>query len=275
MAVPAEGGPMEESRGPDGGVAAVDASSSGPGLLGLADGSAVSARACMQDSDCDTQDPCMLFACPPTMGELFVRTCVYTPALDAGLCGDARTADAQDAGETNADDAGQIDSSSFEPGCTDRDASQASYPPYVPLAPPDVPANCTSGFEIGDATRGSAYAIYATSTAGAADIVLDVDFATYLQPDRLVVTGTDASGATRTLLDTCRIQTSDKGDPTGGVARPPDQTIRQFRAHVIQGTIMLTFDFAGVVSPMYVQVRGLCDFYVAPFITATWWQAVP
>ena len=89
------------------------------------------------------------------------------------------------------------------------------------------------------------------------------------------MTGADASGATYTLLDTCRLQTSTTGDPTGGTSRPPDQTIRQFRIQVKQGTTQLTFNFAGVLSPMYIQVLGLCDFNVTSFASATSWRAVP
>jgi hypothetical protein len=149
------------------------------------------------------------------------------------------------------------------------------FPPATPLLPPDVPSGCTNGFEIGDATPGSKYTLMAKTTMGSRAIVLDVDFATYLQADGVVITGVGPSGSTYTLLDTCRLQTSTTGDSTGGKSRPADDTIRQFRIQVEQGTTQLTFDFTGVFSPMYIQVLGLCDFNVTQDTAATWWQAVP
>ena len=163
----------------------------------------------------------------------------------------------------------------IDPQCTAGGSTLPAFPPYTPLAPPDVPATCANGFEIGNANPGSMYTIDAKSGAGAGAIVLDVDFATYVVPDAVVVTGTDSSSATYTLLDTCRLQTWTAVDPTGGTSRPPDETLRQFRIHVRHGTTQLNFDFSGVVSPMYIQVLGLCDFNVVPFSAARWWQAVP
>jgi hypothetical protein len=202
-------------------------------------------------------------------GEVKVRTCVFASVSDAGSCHDAGPTVTQGVAE------GGVGLPPIDPQCTPGAFNLPDFPPYTPLAPPDVPATCSNGFEIGDASIGSTYTLDAKTAAGAAAIVLDVDFATYLQADAVVITGTDASGSTYTLLDTCRLQTSTSGDPTGGRSRPPDQTIRQFRIQVKPGTTKLTFDFTGVVSPMYIQVLGLCDFNVTTFSSATWWQAVP
>ena len=109
------------------------------------------------------------------------------------------------------------------------------------------------------------YTLSSNTPAGSRAITLDVDFATYLEPDGVLITGVDGQGNTYTLLDTCRIQTWAWEDPTEGLSRPPDDSIRQFRVDVRQGTTQLTFDFGGVVSPMYLQVLGLCDFNVTPF----------
>jgi len=156
------------------------------------------------------------------------------------------------------------------------DGSQTpTFPPFVPLVPPDVPSNCANGFELGNATPGSIYTLATNQSAGAAAITLDVDFATYLQPDAVLITGRDADGGAYTLMDSCRLQTWTQGDPTGGLKRPPDVTIRQFRIDVHAGTRLLVIDFGGVVSPMYIQVLGLCDFDVTRFADATFWQAVP
>jgi hypothetical protein len=163
----------------------------------------------------------------------------------------------------------------IDPTCTGAPPYNTVFPPYVPLVPPDEPADCGNGFELGDAVPGSVYVLDSNQPAGAAAITLDVDFATYKEPDGVLITGTTANGETYTLLDSCRLQTSSVGDQTGGTSRPADDTIRQFRISVEPGTVELVIDFAGVVSPMYIQVLGLCDFDVVPFPDATWWQAVP
>ena len=111
---------------------------------------------------------------------------------------------------------------------------------------------------------------------GASASTLDIDFATYKQPDGVVITGTLAGGTTYTLLDSCRLQTSDNGDMTNGEFRPADDTIRQFRVNVQAGTVSLSFDFGGVVSPMYIQALGLCAFDLTSFsANAVTWQLVP
>jgi hypothetical protein len=150
------------------------------------------------------------------------------------------------------------------------------FPPFRPLLPPDVPASCANGFELGGANGGcggSTYTLHALRPGGAAAITLDVDWATYLAPDGVTVTGLDATGQRYTLLRTCRMQTALVGGPS--TMRPPDDTIRQFRLPVRAGTTQLDFDFGAVTTPMYIRVLGLCDFRVTPFTHAAWWQPVP
>ncbi len=234
------------------------------GHLSLGDGSTGVVRSCSSDADCNAAGSCATYVCPPASGEVRVRTCVFASESDAGSCRDSGVPV----------DAGTLGLPPIDPGCTAGGLLLPVFPPATPLLPPDVPSTCANGFEIGDATIGSSYTLMSKSSKGAAAITLDVDFATYLQADGVVVTGTGPSG-TYTLLDTCRLQTATMGDPTGGMSRPPDDTIRQFRIAVEQGTTELTFDFGGVVSPMYIQVLGLCDFNVTQDTAATWWQAVP
>ncbi len=162
----------------------------------------------------------------------------------------------------------------IDPACA-AGSSTSTFPPFVPLVPPDEPAGCGNGFELGDATHGSTYTLATNQPAGSESMTLDVDFATYEKADGVIITGVYADGTSYTLLDTCRLQTSTSGDPTGGQTRPPDETIRQFRLTLEAGTMKLIVDFGGVVSPMYIQVLGLCDFTVAPFSHAVSWQTVP
>jgi hypothetical protein len=273
------GSPMDfPSSTTDGGATSRghDAGSTDPGRLGnggAGDASGARPSVCSTDADCNTHDACVAFACENvSSGELHQGQCVYTP-VDSGAC----AAPVPDAGVDAGPPAMMVGLPPIDPACMSSQNLPSTYPPYVPLVPPSVPASCANGFELGDATTGGStvYNLPSTKPGGAAAITLDVDFATYLEPDGVVITGVDASGATYTLLDTCRIQTWTSGDPTGGLTRPPDETIRQFRIHVTAGTKSLKVDFGGVVSPMYIQVLGLCDFDVSPFSEDVSWSAVP
>jgi hypothetical protein len=150
------------------------------------------------------------------------------------------------------------------------EAGASESPVFIPLAPPDVPACCATGFEIGDAPPGSQYTLNALSSLGAQAITVDIDYATYRDADEVVVIATDATNTATTILDTCKLITSTDGDPTQGLVRPPDITIRQFHMQVPQGTVQLAFNFAGVVSPMYIQALGLCDFDLPSFKATSW-----
>ncbi len=162
------------------------------------------------------------------------------------------------------------------PGTCPLGGVPAVFPPATPLARPDVPAICATGFELGGPSGGcgrATYTIHTTRSAGARAITLNVDFATYLVPDAVTVTALDGAGMRYTLLETCRLQTSILGGPSD--RRPGDDTIRQFRLAVRDGTRQLDFDFGAVTSPMYLRVLGLCDFAVTPYADAVWWQSVP
>src|ERR1700677_1820584 len=67
-------------------------------------------------------------------------------------------------------DGGMVGLPPIDPGCTMGESADTVYPPYVPLVPPDEPANCANGFEIGDATAGSVYTLTSNQPGGAAAI---------------------------------------------------------------------------------------------------------
>ncbi|HVK87315.1 MAG TPA: hypothetical protein VM513_24530 [Kofleriaceae bacterium] len=140
------------------------------------------------------------------------------------------------------------------------------YPPFVPLVPPQVPATCANGFEINNSYP-LVYTIDSKTAAGSRAITLDIDIATYTASNWITIRGVDANGQTYVLLDTCRMKTWDRADPTSprGESRPLDETIRQFRVDVKQGTTQLSFDFSRMEcsTPFYVKAVGLCDFDVA------------
>jgi hypothetical protein len=231
---------------------------------GVGEGDGGLPTACADDSDCNSGNPCLIGSCNvTTSGEVQQGTCVYASA-DSGACTSSTTGGPP-----------PIDPTCSTLTCTGSYASV--FPPAMPLLPADVPAACSNGFEVGDADKCSqtSYVLSAKSAGGAAAITLDVDLATYDEADGVTITGVDGAGQTYTLLETCRMQTWSLGDPTGGVSRPPDAAIRQFRLPVQAGTKSLTIDFSLVRSPMYMQVLGLCDFDVPSFSEAKWWTAVP
>jgi hypothetical protein len=153
----------------------------------------------------------------------------------------------------------------------------STFPPAVPLTPPGLPASCSDGFETNTPPT-QAFTVYSLSPNGALAGTLDVDIATYKAPDHLRITGVDASSAEYTLLETCSLQTATYSDPTaasGSCTRPPDDSIRQFKATVEAGTKSLTFDYTGACTPNYMRVLGLCDFAVTPFFPGCQFRLIP
>jgi hypothetical protein len=165
---------------------------------------------------------------------------------------------------------------SIDTTCSEADAGTV-YPPFVPLNPPDVPASCANGFEVCDAEGAAPYTIMAMTPQGSRALTLDLDFATYVAPDGLLITGIDGCGRSYVLFDSCRLQTADMSESsyTNGMARPSDIAIRQFHLALREGTSQLTFDFSRVVSPMYFQILGLCDFSLPPVPGVGWFNLVP
>ncbi len=163
-----------------------------------------------------------------------------------------------------------------DPTCSVADAS-VEYPPYVPLYPPDVPTTCANGFEVCDAEGAPLYVIHSTSPAGSRALTMDLDFATYVAPDGLLITGIGPCNEEYVLFDSCRISTASSSESsyTDGMERPEDVAIRQFHIALLAGTTQLTFDFSRVVSPMYFQVLGLCDFALPPTPGVGWFSLVP
>lgn len=234
------------------------ASSSGGGNVGLSGGGASTdeqAKSCTVPSDCDDHNECTTDTC---VHEGEFAHCENKLTNTSGTC----------ASEGNVIDP-------IDPACASSDNPPSVFPPFVPLKAPDVPATCKNGFELNQAKASSVYTLTSKTAQGSRAITLDVDFATYLVPDGMTITGVDGNGQTYTLLDTCRLQTWTAGDPTKGAARPPDETIRQFHIDVRAGTKQLKVTFGLTVSPMYVRILGLCDFNVTQFTSAGRWVAVP
>jgi hypothetical protein len=209
---------------------------------------------CKTNADCDDGDPSTIDTCIISGTEVQIGTCVHV-ACDGGPSCTMQAVD---------------------PTCNLADAGIV-YPPYVPLNPPDVPATCANGFEVCDALGAPPYVIVSKSPSGSQALTLDLDFATYTAPDGLLITGVDGNCKPYVLFDSCRIRTADlpEHNYTDGGARPLDTTIRQFHLTLEKGTTQLTFDFSRVVSPMYFQVLGLCDFALPPAPGVAWFSLVP
>ena len=210
---------------------------------------------CQSDADCNDGNPATTDVCQMMSGGEFpTGTCLHI-ACDGGL---------------------NCAMQAIDPGCSGKDAGVV-YPPFVPLTPPDVPASCANGFQLADALGAPLYVIHSMTAAGARAITLDLDFATYTAPDGLLITAVDSSCRQYALFDSCRLKTADQGENayTNGKHRPSDPAIRQYHLALRPGTTQITFDFSRVVSPMYVQVLGLCDFTLPPAQGVGWFALVP
>jgi hypothetical protein len=213
---------------------------------------------CRSDADCRPNEHC-------SGGEL--AQCIPNPDVDAGtppvITGDG--------GVTT-----PIDLS-----CESQANPTQVYPPKWPTLPPTVPANCRTGFEMNEPyeyLQNKLYTIHSKTPGGSEALTLELDFATYLAPDGLKITGTLANGETYVLYLTCRMQTADYGDPTDGQSRPPEDSIRDYRIDLKAGTVKLDFDYGRSSTPTYTKVTGLCDFDVtappATLMTSLhWWRS--
>jgi hypothetical protein len=157
------------------------------------------------------------------------------------------------------------------------DGGATVYPPFIPINPPDVPLDCKNGFDLFDADGTTNYEIKAVPAAGSRALTLDLDMATYVAPDGLLITGVDGNCKKYVLFDSCRLETADKpqGAYTDGKTRPLDEALRQFHLTLRPGTSSLTFDMSRVVSPMYFRVLGLCDFALPPATGVGFFALVP
>lgn len=163
-----------------------------------------------------------------------------------------------------------------DPGCA-MATDEVVYPPFIPLTPPGVPLDCKNGFDLFNAAGAPNYVIQAVPAAGSRALTLDLDMATYVAPDGLLITGVDGDCKKYVLFDSCRLETADKsqGAYTDGMTRPLDEALRQFHLTLRPGTTSLTFDVSRVVSPMYFRVLGLCDFALPPAAGVGWFALVP
>lgn len=138
----------------------------------------------------------------------------------------------------------------------------AYFPDKGPMLPQSAPQDCRAGFELNNLT-GTEFTLANKAPSGT--FLLEVDVATYLQPDKIRISAVGANGTRELLLDTCRLRTYLFFDPTDGASRPPEETIRSFRIPLGQSVTSLVFDLSGTTSPYYLSVTGLCQFdLVAP-----------
>lgn len=153
---------------------------------------------------------------------------------------------------------------SIDPDCSLADLSVKSvYPPKMNPIPKSVPENCRTGFELNN-LKSSTFVLNSLNAVGIQnDIEIEIDIATYKAPDIIEISavGTIATtGKAKPIFNTCRMQTAEYGDPTAGLVRPPEDSIRYFRAVISKGTQSLKFDFSKVTTPTYIKVIGLCEF---------------
>ena len=211
---------------------------------------------CKTNAECDDSDPTTTDSCS-----------VANPGTEfpSGVCLHV----ACDGGPSCVNEA-------VDPTCA-MDGGATVYPPFIPLTPPTVPLDCKNGFDLFNATGTSNYVVQAVPAAGSRALTLDLDVATYVAPDGLLITGVDGECQKYVLFDSCRLETADKsqGAYTDGMTRPLDEALRQFHLKLRPGTTSLTFDLSRVVSPMYFRVLGLCDFALPPATGVGFFALVP
>ena len=140
-------------------------------------------------------------------------------------------------------------------------SGETLFPPKGPQLPATAPGNCRNGFELNN-LAGAQFSLNATAPTG--NFLLEVDVATYLQPDQIRIVAIKSDGSRELLLDTCRLRTFFFFDPTDGASRPPEDTIRSFRIPLHAGVASLSFELQGTTSPYYLSVTGLCQFTLNP-----------
>jgi hypothetical protein len=251
----AQGGSGGADTSSSGFIPSVSSSGSG-GAAGAGNGCGGPAMAeCNTTADCDDGNAMTTDACiTVNPGKEFEsRVCVHT-ACSGSDC----------------------TTQSVDPTCA-QGATEVVYPPFVPIVPPTVPANCANGFELTDAEGAPNYVLKSKNPSGSQGMTLNLDFATYTAPDGLIITGTDGKCQPYVLFESCRLKTADKPFSAygNGMERPDDIALRQFNLELRAGTTELTFDFSKVESPMYVRVLGLCDFDVTPATGVLWFSPVP
>jgi hypothetical protein len=210
---------------------------------------------CTSDAQCDDANDCTADSCiAGGDAEVSLGQCVHEAAAPGTECGDLPPA---------------IESCAV--GCAD--AASAVFPVATPLGQSQLPADCSSGFEM---NRPGKKVFTIAAPGGSAARTLEVDIATYTAPDHIRISGIDQNGSEYTLVENCSMRTATYGDPTGdGCARPPDETIRRYSVELKAGTTSLTFDMTGACTPTYLRVLGLCDFDIAPFFTGCRFRLIP
>ncbi len=196
---------------------------------------------------CDDADPCTVDTCVSIgTGRRERDECDHEPIPG---CGGEPTTDPGDAGDP------------VDPFCATGERGPDVFLPYVPLGVPALPASCAGGIEVQNC-QGIVEA-RSLSAAGSSETSLVVDFATYTAGDRLRIEGTLASGEVYVLMDTCRVRTWDRSDPSDGLTRPLEETVRRFESIPVRaGTVSLRFDSSFANTPWYERVLGLCEFEV-------------
>lgn len=138
-----------------------------------------------------------------------------------------------------------------------KSAGKPPIAPPTPSLPKTAPDGCRGGVEFNN-LEGSSFKLVAHGTINKS-APLEVDVASYTAEDHMRVIAETTAGD-QTIIDTCRLRTAEYADPTGGLTRPPENSIRGFRIKAPKGTTALRFDWTDTRTPTYMRVIGLCDF---------------
>ncbi len=264
--------------------AAVSACLAAIGALGAQVGgcgarTGLGALTCVDDVQCDDDNPCTIDGCVLPEGDVGMQQCTHHPVAAGTACDDGNPCTSGDACTVDGSCVGTPNNACLPPpvdttcqaGCA---SGTPDFPPAIPLVPPGLPATCSGGFEMNNPPQ-QIFTVQSLSPSGAQARTLDIEIATYKAPDHISITGVDASSTEYPLVDTCHLQTSSNSDPTNGCTRPPDDTIRQYTVSITAGTTSLSIDMTGACTPTYMRVLGLCDFDVSTFFQGCGFRPIP
>lgn len=125
----------------------------------------------------------------------------------------------------------------------------------LPLTLPD---SCVLGFELNSPLPEKLLSYQSLDFLGSKERILEFDYASYLPPSAIRITGTRLNGERYVLFESCSVR-SEIAPAGSKKSRPCETHIRNYRLLLKSNTVKLQFE-AVKNTPFYVRLLGLCDF---------------
>lgn len=133
------------------------------------------------------------------------------------------------------------------------------------ITTPAAAADCKSSVEIWNVWNGATIVInhIPNRQSFISNQVIELDYASYLEPDDLEIRAFNVKGDSTVLFRQCRISTGplvENEYMKTPFTRPADESIRDFRIVIPTGTSRLQIKPLKSESPFYIRMKGLCNF---------------